>query len=119
MENLDWDNDPYFVENWIQANWELMVERQILDSEQFLLPYGYDVKPECRHTNIGKAATHRVIVSLKSESKKYCFLTFTSKNSSTTKFEPPLNYIAVKDLTTGDISHIHLDKVDFSVENIS
>lgn len=29
MQSLDWDNDPYFVDNWIQANWELMVEKQL------------------------------------------------------------------------------------------
>ena len=119
MENLDWDNDPYFVESWIQANWELMVEKQVLDNGHLLLPYGYDVKPECRHTNRGKAATHRVIATVKNESKKYSFLSFTSKNSGAAKFDMPLEFVSVKDLSTGDISQIQLDKVEFSVESLS
>jgi hypothetical protein len=119
MGNLDWDNDPYFVDNWVQANWELMVEKQLLDKEQFLPPYGYDVKPECRHTNIGKAATHRVLVSMKGDDKKYCFLSFTSKDLNSTKFEPPLKDVSVKDLSTGDISYLELNKVNFSIENLS
>ena len=119
MENLDWDNEPYFVEDWIQANWELMVERQLLSNDHFLLPYGYGVGTEHRHTNIGKLATHRVIATLKRKNEKYRFLCFTSKNSGAIKFEVPFELVSIKNLSTGAISHAELDKVEFSVESFS
>ena len=30
MKNHDWDNDGRFVGEWIQVNWELLVERELL-----------------------------------------------------------------------------------------
>jgi len=43
---LDWDGDSYFLDDWIEANWELLVDRQI--SNAVLVPYGVRY-PESRH----------------------------------------------------------------------
>jgi len=30
MTAHDWDNDPYFIDDWLQANWDLLVCRQLV-----------------------------------------------------------------------------------------
>lgn len=52
VEELNWDDNPYFIENWMQANWELIVEGQILESENLLVPYGYESSSECRNNDL-------------------------------------------------------------------
>lgn len=58
---LDWDESPCFLEDWMQANWELMVEKQILESGQFLEPYGYSNSQKCRYASKNEKATHRIV----------------------------------------------------------
>ncbi len=36
MEYHDWDNDDNFIDYWLQANWEILVEREILEGKGFL-----------------------------------------------------------------------------------
>ena len=38
MEAHDWDEDGGFTVDWIQVNWELLVERELLGKENFLAP---------------------------------------------------------------------------------
>lgn len=38
MESHDWDDDGYFTFNWMQANWEFLVERELLGKGRYLLP---------------------------------------------------------------------------------
>lgn len=38
MENHDWDKDGNFIDDWVQANWELLIEREILGKDKYLLP---------------------------------------------------------------------------------
>jgi hypothetical protein len=61
LDCLDWDENPYFVEYWIQANWEILVENQALESGDVLEPYGYGKSPGDRYLEREKIATHRVI----------------------------------------------------------
>jgi len=30
LEELDWDNDPYFLDHWMQTNWKLLVEHMLV-----------------------------------------------------------------------------------------
>jgi hypothetical protein len=39
MEDHDWDNDVNFTENWMQANWEFLVERELLGKMKHLLGF--------------------------------------------------------------------------------
>ncbi len=34
----DWDDDVDFIDDWIQVNWEFLVERELLGKEGYLLP---------------------------------------------------------------------------------
>ena len=38
MESHNWDEDGGFTLNWLQANWEILVERELLGDETFLMP---------------------------------------------------------------------------------
>lgn len=46
IDNHDWNNDPYLVNDWIQVNWELLIERELLGRHQWstpLSPSGYRI----------------------------------------------------------------------------
>ena len=38
MEHHNWDNDMGFSDDWIQANWEFLVERELLGNGIYLSP---------------------------------------------------------------------------------
>ncbi|CAG9000319.1 MAG: hypothetical protein CENE_02314 [Candidatus Celerinatantimonas neptuna] len=118
MQNLDWDNDPYFVDKWIQANWELMVEEQLGRKGITLLPYGYDSSPNSRYTRVGASATHRVICKLKDTENRLAFLSFISKAGGELKLEPPFDNVCVKNLDTNDITSLLIDDVEFFVDKV-
>ncbi len=118
MQNLDWDNDPYFVDNWVQANWELMVEKQLDGNDIILFPYGYDDSPNSRYTKVGANASHRVICNLKNMEETFTFLSFTSKVKEELKLEPPFDGVRIKSLNTGTIMLYSVDDVEFSIDKI-
>lgn len=39
LEDHDWDNDAYFLADWLDANWELLVGRQLLGKGSGLLHF--------------------------------------------------------------------------------
>ena len=121
LEKLDWDESPYFLENWLQANWELLVEQQILEDKQFMRPYGYDASPNCRFNSKGSVTTHQVICTLNGggDGKKYIFLAFvTTSNGSNYKIEAPFDYVDVEEVNTGNRITLPIEKVDFSLETV-
>ncbi len=118
LENLDWDSDPYFIDHWLQSNWELLVERQLLKGNGFLHPYGFDANPECRQTAVGEAATHRLMVVLKSEKISYEFVSFVASTTKGNSLEPPFDKVGARDLSSRDISYFSLELVEFEVEVI-
>jgi hypothetical protein len=40
LQNHDWDEDPYFLDEWLDLNWSLLVGRQLLGK-------GADIQPLC------------------------------------------------------------------------
>lgn len=119
MEHLDWDDSPYFLDEWMQANWELLVEMHILEAGQLLAPYGYNNSPACRYTQKDNSLTHRVICKKKSDSEfRHIFLCFKSKTGKTFKIEPPFDFVGVEDIETGDRLSVEFEGLEFSVEPI-
>ncbi len=39
MNNHDWENDDAFIDEWMQVNWEFLVERQLLKKNGVLSPF--------------------------------------------------------------------------------
>jgi hypothetical protein len=38
MKNHSWEEDTIFEEDWIQSNWEFLVERELLGKDRYLFP---------------------------------------------------------------------------------
>lgn len=120
LEDLDWDDLPYFLDIWIQANWELLVEKQALNPDLLLAPYGYDSSPGCRYSKRGVRATHRVTCHKKGQLEpRYFFLCFVSKVEGAFKIKPPFDFIDVEDTKTGERLSIALQEVEFAVDQIA
>jgi|GEM_PF-3058969 len=118
LENLDWDNKPYFLDEWLQANWELLVEQQILEKNQFLVPYGYDVENlECRYNKQVSKVTHRIICNTKDFKQKQdnIFLSFVNKNEKSFSIAPPFNSVSLKDKHTGKILNKPFENLEFFI----
>lgn len=62
MSNHDWDDDGGFIEEWLQVNWEFLVERELLETKGFLKSYTYD---NFRITHPNAVPTHEIICKAK------------------------------------------------------
>lgn len=118
---LDWDKFPYFIDDWIQANWEFLVEQQILEDNQFLHPYGGLSSSNCRITNKNVEMTHQVFCMQKTQirDKKYLFLSFVTKDDNGYKVEPPFDYVYVKDIENGRLIVLPFEQLDFFIESLT
>ena len=103
MEMLDWDESPYFLEEWLQENWEILVEKKVVKSGDFLRPIGYEGKPSCRIKHPNSQATYQIEACSKLDKKCYIFLNFVSVSKKKISFEPPLDHIDLKDKNTKNI----------------
>lgn len=119
LGQLDWDESPYFLDDWMQANWELLVEKQLLKSGQLLVPYGYDSSSRSRYTCQNEELTHRVQCRRKEGLEcQYNFLCFVSKVDGAYVNQPPFDLVGLEDIGSGDRLNLALDEVDFFVETI-
>ncbi|RUO79862.1 hypothetical protein CWI84_09555 [Idiomarina tyrosinivorans] len=115
MRDLDWDNEPYFIEDWLQANWELLVEKH-LGVDGVLLPsYGYEADTSNRYKKTGTNPSHKIMCSQFNSENKYLFLSFISKNGNALSIEPPFDYLKVKD-DQNNVNFIKSDGVKFYLE---
>jgi hypothetical protein len=60
MEDHDWDEDGCFIDEWLQTNWELLVERELLGKTGFLNSFGIFHGRKRYHNEIVKN-THEII----------------------------------------------------------
>ena len=51
MEQHDWDEDGGFIDDWLQLNWEILVEREILENNGFLTPLSVPMAARVINTN--------------------------------------------------------------------
>lgn len=63
MEAHDWDEDGSFTLNWIQVNWEFLVERELLGKDSYLLPLEWNN----RITFPERGAQYKVICEFNNE----------------------------------------------------
>lgn len=119
LYELDWDQSPYFLDEWMQANWELLVEKQI-DQAYILASYGYDSSPECRYSDEDSLVTHHIVCWEKNNTQgtKYIFLCFVTKEGEVYKIAPPFNFVDVENSATGNREVLPLSKISFTVEQI-
>lgn len=119
MEEHDWDDSPYFLDQWIQANWELLVEKHILEPKQLLVPYGYNSSPGCRYSHKEDKSTHRVVCKKKGDADfGYIFLCFESKMKGAYSISPPFDYASIKNIKEGTILDVDFKALEFAIEPI-
>lgn len=94
---LDWDSDPYFTEDWLQCNWELLIERMLLSEGQFLCPYGYGFGLKTRFTKRSESFTHYIACSGK-DFDGLAFQTFVAKEANMVCCRPPFDHVDLIDL---------------------
>lgn len=64
MEDHDWHDDGDFTDDWLQVNWEFLVERQLLKGTGFLNTIGiYSEQP--RITSPQAQCTHLILCTVK------------------------------------------------------
>lgn len=118
LEQLDWDEWPYFLEEWMQANWEFIVEKQILEPGSFLTPYGYNSSSKCRFSDKGEVLTHKIMCKDIKTELCYRFLCFVSNKEGKFVIEPPFNLADVENIQDRSRMTISLDDVYFYLEEI-
>ena len=105
---VDWDNDSYFVYEWLEMNWKFLVERQLVEGEQALPLYGF-----FGLRNENDNATHRMMCWNKNPELCYQFLHFVAKLDGQSRMEPPFDFIEVLDVETDNRLILPYDGVIF------
>lgn len=52
MKNHDWDSDMDLTLDWIQVNWELLVERELLGKDKYLTPLSTPLSVRITNKNV-------------------------------------------------------------------
>lgn len=63
----DWDDDAYFLEDWLDANWRLLVARQLLGKDNDLQPFAVatnDILKRRFTYWLESSEEHKIFVSL-------------------------------------------------------
>ena len=126
MHNHNWHDDIDFIDEWLQVNWEFLVERQLLKKTGFLNPYGMFYKnPRVTHSS-GKI-THVIICKPKSdhvliddmtqtilpENRVLVFHCFYKKNINNYGLYPPFDSVGLISDDQKIKYHVVLNSVDF------
>lgn len=129
MDEHDWDDDGNFIYNWMQINWELLVERELLGksfnlsqfssthlSDNILHP---NVKPD--FMVVGKSSRDLIdIRSGKEISKNQTLRLFTFKThtyeSKGFAFGPPFEVAGLIDIETNELYHVLFEELSFWLE---
>ncbi|CRX38696.1 hypothetical protein [Estrella lausannensis] len=103
MEDHNWDDDGYFIGDWLQVNWEFFVERELLEEKGFLTQFsvsylsGRITKPEAiaNYTVLAKSekqlidARTGMIIPFDKGTRLYCFSTYKDNAYG---LYPPFDY---------------------------
>ncbi len=117
LAEWDWDSSPYFVDEWMQANWELLVERP-LDIK--LPPYGLDRSTKCRYIDPGVMPSHEILVTESGsiQPPRLRFLCFETNRDGVSRFEPPFDRVFVEDPKTTKRFSVQLPELRFDLRTI-
>lgn len=109
MDKHDWDNDGTFTNEWLQANWEFLVERQLLKKNGGELRSFGSYLSELRISRPNASPTHEIICLPKNHTslyddktkeplpadKRLIFYIFLKKMDGSYGLYPPFNYAGV------------------------
>lgn len=129
MENHDWDDDGEFIDEWLQVNWEFLVERELLGPNKFLLPFGFggervtntqaiaNYMIRCKPKNHSFCIDNKTGVNI-SKDAQLIFRRFSTKIESTYGLYPPFDYAGLTELDNKKIYFVPVKEIDFYLEEI-
>lgn len=124
MDDHDWENDGYFIDDWMQINWEILVERELLGVNYGLTLYGVTYSGESNlHPNRDldfivithleepqKDSWDQKDVPLNKPLRFYEFMTISEKDRGC-HIAPPFDIACFVDESTKKLYKVPLDKV--------
>jgi len=105
MENHDWDNDPYFLEDWLDDNWKHLFVRQILGKDAKFQPLAISINEVNEHR-------HQYQLQLDSPSKGIFVALGNDKNGFS--IAPPFDQVQILGVD-GKIKLVPFSSVKFKI----
>lgn len=134
LKNRSYTDDEASLYDWIQANWELLIERKILSLNNYLEPYGQGADfngSSSRITDIEAIATHTLRVYSKKPVREYLnnqiidtlsfeliFEEFVTIENHFYTYSPPFDYTLTRD-KQGEKRVFHLDDIFFEIKKVA
>ena len=108
MNNHDWEDDGWFSDDWIQVNWEFLIERELLGISRYLAPLSRNQ----RITFPEVSATYKIVCDvnkivelrdwpkkrLNYEGEELFICGFRTRRSISFRLYPPFDFIEVRTL---------------------
>ncbi len=131
MEDHDWDDDGWFLNDWIQVNWELLVEREMLGRNlglsQLSTVYlgGSILHPERAPEYVVFARFEEGLKDVKSQKalpdkkslRLFSFNVLSGENKGLA-FGPPFDLACLVDDETNDLYTVPVSEVRFFLHEI-
>jgi hypothetical protein len=117
MLDHNWDDDLDLPTAWIQANWELLVQRELLGEESYLPP----IIERTRILDSHEMPTHNLIAKVRDDSEStYVVDGFVTKDGNFFAYRPPFNLASLIHLSdqmeqTRKPIYFPIDEVDFFI----
>lgn len=129
MENHNWDDDVGFMDDWVQVNWEFLVERELLQNKGSLKSYIFG---DFRVTHSDRAATHVIICKPKCSTLlvddatqtvlpcniRLGFGGFIKKLNPGYGWYPPFDYLTAFTTNKKQYFRLAVNSIDFFMEKI-
>jgi len=130
MKQHDWEDDGWFSDEWIQVNWEFLVERELLGGQGYLI----SLDDRKRITFPETSATYKVVCevgvdvelrdrikhSLNFEGEELLMSGFCSRYEQTTfGLYPTFDFVYAKTSDRKKIYAVPLDSCKFWIESIT
>ena len=106
MDNHEWDDDGGFIDDWIQCNWEFLVERELLNKQGHLFPLEWN----SRITEYRGQRLYQITCTIKKdielidwikkinnyENEKLLLSGFRTKHETSFGLYPPFDYVEIR-----------------------
>ncbi len=126
MSNHNWDDDASFTLEWLEANWEFLVERELLEKGNFLRPYYYTNRrityPNEKPTYeiICKAKPGNYLIDDKNGIKipndiQLIFGGYVSRQNPGYGWYPPFNYVTLFTSEKKELFRAQIETLEFFI----
>ena len=128
MDDHDWDDDGDFTSDWMQVNWEFLVERELIKGQGFLT----EIEWSARVTYPQAKATHKVICKVKDpvilidwikktenhEGEDLILEGFLTPVETSFGLYPPFDYADIRTIDNKKIYRAPLNQCQFYITSI-